>query len=81
MQYPGCEQTSHMVFCQKDNEVQAFAPQRANESLAEGIGLRALWWRFHNSEPKMADAPVELLGEDGIAVMEEEAHGIVQQCQ
>jgi hypothetical protein len=43
MRYPCCEETSHMVCRQRDNEVQAFAPQSADESLAEGIRLGTPW--------------------------------------
>ena len=62
-----------MVCRQRDNEVQAFAPQRADESLTACIGLRALGRRFEDPESKVLYAAVELRREDAIAIMEEKA--------
>ena len=62
-----------MVCRQRDNEVQACAPQRADESLTECIGLGALGRRFEDPESKVLYAAVELRREDAIAIMEEKA--------
>ena len=55
---------AQVVLSQGDHEVQALPPQRADEPLAQGIGLRALRRRFEDPQPQMAHALVELLGED-----------------
>ena len=62
-----------MVCRQRDNAVQACAPQRADESLTECIGLGALGRRFEDPESKMVYVLVELLGENAVAVMQQEA--------
>ena len=77
MRHPGVQQASQVVFCERDHEIQALPPQRADESFAEGIGLRTLGWGFEHREPQMADAVVELGREDAIAVMHEEAIAMV----
>jgi len=77
MRYPYCEQSSHMVFRQGDDKVETFSPQRANEPFAEGIGLRSPHRRLEHPQPQVADALVKLLREDAIAVMDQEAVGMV----
>ena len=67
-----------MVFSQGNQKVQAFPPQRADEPLAERIGLRTLRRRFEHPESQVAYALVELLREDAVAVMDEEAVGMVR---
>src|SRR5215470_18240566 len=62
-----------MVYRQKNNEVQAFAPQRTDESLTECICLKTLERRFEDPESKVLYAAVELRREDAIAIMEEKA--------
>ena len=67
-----------MVCRQRDNEVQAFAPQRADESLTECIGLGALGRRFEDPESKVVYVLVKLLGENAVAVMQQEAVTMVR---
>ena len=65
------QQTSHGIFCEGNDKIHALPPQRTNEPLAERIRLRALWRRFQDSEPQVADALVKLLGENAVAIMEQ----------
>jgi hypothetical protein len=50
-----------MVCRQRDNEVQAFAPQRADESLAEGIRLGTPWRCLQDPESQVLYMLIELL--------------------
>jgi hypothetical protein len=56
----------------RDHEVQAFPPYCAHKPLAERICLGTLRRGFQNLQPQVTYRPVELLGENGIAVMDEE---------
>ena len=67
-----------MVCRQRDNEIQAFAPQRADESLTECIGLGTLGRRFEDPESKVLYAAVKWRREDAIAIMEEKAIGMIR---
>ena len=51
MRHPGVEQASQVVFCERDDEIQALPPQRADEPFAEGVRLRTLGWCFQHLEP------------------------------
>ena len=46
---PIVEQHAQVVLSQRDHEIQALPPQRADEPLTQGVGLRTLWRRFHDS--------------------------------
>ena len=58
--------------------------KNTHEPLAEPMRLRALWWRFHDSQPQVAEALVEPLGENAVVVMEQKVvtmvsrHGLPQ---
>ena len=60
MRYPCCEQLSHMVFRQGDDEVEAFSPQRTEQPLAEGVRLGTLWWRFQDPESQVLYTLIEI---------------------
>ena len=66
-----------MVFGQWNHKVQAFLPQRADEPLAEGICLGALRRRFQDPQSQVTYALIKLLGENAVAVMEQETVGMV----
>jgi len=64
--------------CRQGNHViQAFPPQRADEPLAERLGLRSPHRRLAHSQSQVADALVKLLREDAIAVVNQESVGMV----
>jgi hypothetical protein len=77
MSNPPVQDAAQVMRRQWYKKVQALSPQHTEESLAEGIRLRSLWWRFHDSEPQVADALVKLWGEDAVPVMDQEALGVV----
>ena len=62
-----------MIFCQRHYVVQAFAPERAHQSLTQCVRLRTLRGRFQDLQPQVTYALVESLRKDAIPVMEEEA--------
>jgi hypothetical protein len=72
MGYPGGQETLHMACRQWDHKVQAFPPQRADESFAEGIGLGTLRWCFEDSQAQTTDMLVKLRGENAVPIMQEE---------
>ena len=66
-----------MVFGQWNQKVQAFLPQCADEPLAQGIRLGALLWCFQDPQSQVTYALIKLLGENAVAVMEQEAVRVV----
>ena len=62
---------SQVVFGEGYEVIQALPPQCTDEPLAQGIRLRTLRWGFEDLEPQMADALVELLGENAVPVMQQ----------
>ena len=60
MWYPGVEQASQVVFCQRDKAIEALPPQRANKPLAEGVRLGTLRRRFQDPEPQVLYTLIEL---------------------
>ena len=69
MAYPLGEDVPHMG-CREGNQViQAFPPQRADEPLAERIGLGALRWSFEDAQAQVTDMLVKLQGENAVAVV------------
>jgi hypothetical protein len=78
MWYPGVEQASQVVFCQRDKAIEALPPQRAKEPFAEGVRLGALRRRFHNPQPQVPYAFVELPSENTVPVMEQKTIGVIR---
>jgi hypothetical protein len=72
------QQTSQVGFGQRDDEIQAFPPRRANEPLTEGIRLRTLGRGFQHFESRVAYAVVERRREDSVSIMDEEAIRVVR---
>jgi len=67
-----------VVFRQGNHAVQALPPERADEPLAERIGLGILGWSSQHLESQVVDTAVELCREDAIPVMEEETVAMVR---
>ena len=64
---------------QKWNQViQTFPLQCVQEPLAKGIRLGTLPWRFQDPQSHVAYVLVELMRENAIAVMDQEAVGVVR---
>src|SRR5688572_31374779 len=66
-----------MVFGQGDQTVQAYAPERAQEPLTQGIGLGALGWGLQYLQTEVAHTLVEVPGEDRIPIVDENTIGVV----
>ena len=67
-----------MVCGEWNQIVHALPPQRADEPLAEGIGLRRPYRRLEHPQPQVADAWVKLMRKDTIAVMQQESVRMVR---
>jgi hypothetical protein len=78
------QQTSQVINSPAHDGSHALLPQRTHEPLAEPMRLRALWRRFYDSQPQVAEALVEPLGENAVVVMEQKVvtmvsrHGLPQ---
>ena len=68
-----------MVFCERDDEIQVFPAQRADAPFAEGVRLQTLGWCFQDLELQVEYAVIELRRKDAIAIMNEEAIGVVRE--
>src|SRR5919109_4569090 len=66
-----------MVLTQWNEAIETFPPQRADEPLAERIGLRRPHRRLEHPQAQVTDALVKLWREDAIAVMNQESVGMV----
>jgi len=66
------EQTAQVGLCDGDHDGETRAPQRADEPLTQGMGVRALWRRCEALEPQRADALIKVLRANALPVMEEE---------
>jgi hypothetical protein len=77
MAYPLCEDTLHIVCRQGNQVIQAFPPPRADEPLTQGVGSGTLGRCFEDPESKVVYVLVKLLGENAVAVMQEEAVAMV----
>jgi hypothetical protein len=73
MQYPFGQQAPQVALSERYQQIQALPPERADEPLAERMGLRTLGRRFEDPEPQVAYALVERLGEKAVAVMQQKA--------
>ena len=77
MRHPLLKDAPQVVRRQGNQQVQAFAPQRADESLAQGIGPGTLRRSFEHPQAKIAYVLVKLPGEDTITVMDQKSVGMI----
>ena len=56
---------------ERDHPVQALAPNRADDPLADRVGRGSSGWRLQHGQTESADGLVQMLGKDAIAIMEE----------
>ena len=69
---PLLEETSQVVLGERNHEVHTLTAQRTQQALAQRIRLGTPWWGFQDPQPQVAYMPVKLLGEDSIAVVDQE---------
>jgi hypothetical protein len=72
MAHPCMQEAAQVVLGERDEKVQAFMPARPQEPLTEGIRLGTPWQRVEDLQPQVVYRLVKQLGEDRIAVMDEE---------
>jgi hypothetical protein len=77
MGYPLAQDPSQMVCAQRNQQVEALPPQRADKPLTERIRLRTLGRRFENSESKVVYVLVKRLRDNAVAVMHEKPVAVV----
>ena len=78
MLHPFRQKPSQVVFWQGEHEIHAFLPSRAQPPLTQCVGLGTLGRRFEDPESKMVDVLVELLGENAVAVMQQEVVVVIR---
>src|SRR5437016_13282335 len=78
MQHPCLYDALQVVLGKRDYKIETFPPQRADEPLAERIGLRGPHRRLEHPQSQVAYVLVKLLREDAIAVMDKEAVATVR---
>jgi hypothetical protein len=71
--HPVLENPSQVIFRQGNDAVQSFAPEGPQDPLTDGIGLWTVRRCLQHTQGQGAYAPVQGLGEDAVAVMEQEA--------
>lgn len=74
---PLVEQASKVLFAEGDEVVEALATQGADEAFAEGVGPGRLHRSAQDPQAQSRDALIEMGGVDSVAVMDEEAVGVV----
>ena len=67
-----------MMLAERDQNVQAFPPERAQEPLTQGVGLGTPHGGCEGPQPQVAYTLVELLGENGITVVDEEPVHVIR---
>ena len=77
MRHPGVEQASQVVFCERDDEIQALPPQRADEPFAEGVGLRSPHRCLEHPQPQVTYALVKLGRENAVPVMQQKTVAMI----
>jgi hypothetical protein len=75
--HPLVQETSQVRLGERDQKIQAFPPQRADEPLADRVGLRALRRCGQEPQSKMARLLIELWGKDAVPIMDQEAIAVV----
>jgi hypothetical protein len=74
---PFTQQTSQVVFTQRNHEVQAFPPPRAQQSFARRIGSGTSHGGFEDPQPEIPHRLVKPAREDTIPVVDEKAVGMI----
>lgn len=74
---PAAEDAVQMVLRQRNQPVEALPADRADQPLAERIGLGRPDWRLEHTQADAVDHAIQLAREDAVAVVEEEAGAVV----
>jgi len=66
-----------MALAQRDCEVQTLASHCSNDTFTNRIRNWRPYWRFEHAQPHIPYTLVNLLGENGIPVMDQDAVGVL----
>src|SRR5215467_2118614 len=66
-----------MTFVQGKQEIQTFATKAPAQSLAHGVRLRRSHRRPQDSHPQVRETLVDVLSEDAVAIVDQEAVGMI----
>ena len=66
-----------MVFVEGKQEVETFATEAATQSLADRVRLWGSYWRPQNSYAQIPKTLVDLLSEDTVPIVDDEAIGMI----
>ena len=66
-----------MTFVERNQEVQTFPTKALAQSLAHRVGLGGSHGRPQNSHPQVREALVDVLSEDAVAIVDQEAVGMI----
>ena len=72
MRDPLLKDASEMTLVQRNQPVQAFAPNRANQSFAERVRLRRSHRRLEDRQTHRHDCPIDIVRVDAVVVVNEE---------
>lgn len=75
---PFPNRAAQVAFVDREDEVQALAPNRAHQSFTEGIRLRSPNWRFEHAKSATLHHLIDLSREDGVAVMNQKLVGMIE---
>ena len=65
-----------MVLGQRNHEVQALPPQRAQEPLTQGIRLATAHWGLEDPQPQVPHLLIQPLREDAVPVVDQETEAV-----
>src|SRR6267142_6490908 len=77
MAHPCVQDMAQVVRAQRDQNVQALPPERAQEPFTQGIRLGTAHRCFQDPETQMPHLLIELLGEHAVAVMDQETVAVI----
>ena len=66
-----------MAFVERKQEVETFATEAATQSLADRVRLWGSYWRPQNSYAQIPKTLVDLLSEDTVPIVDDEAIGMI----
>ena len=77
MGHPFLHDAVEMPLVQRDHKVQTLSPQSPDDPFADRIGYGRPYWRFDHVQPHVTYGLVNVFGEDGMPVMDENAVYVV----
>src|SRR5882672_1938033 len=75
---PQFQNRTQMIFGQGYQPVEAIAPDRADQALADGVCFRTVRGRFQDSKSERRDGAVKALRKDRISIVKQVSTGVVK---